>query len=73
MKQLRTEYDVAGRRPAQRPIVQAVLVGQIDVKQRLAEELGIKALVLEADHGDQRRTRRAGAMRLQAFMESFGE
>lgn len=49
-------------------------VGQIDVKRKLAEDLGIKSIVLEADHGDQRLySNEQGETRLQAFMESFSE
>jgi benzoyl-CoA reductase/2-hydroxyglutaryl-CoA dehydratase subunit BcrC/BadD/HgdB len=47
-------------------------IGQIDLKQRLARELGIKVLLLEADHGDPRAyAAEQGEGRLTAFMESF--
>jgi benzoyl-CoA reductase/2-hydroxyglutaryl-CoA dehydratase subunit BcrC/BadD/HgdB len=47
-------------------------VGQVDLKERLATELGIKALMLEADHNDPRAWASENATnRLTAFMESF--
>ncbi|MBP2673373.1 MAG: hgdA [Deltaproteobacteria bacterium] len=48
-------------------------IGQIDLKERLVSESGIKALLLEADHADPRAWSAEQAdQRLQAFMESFG-
>jgi benzoyl-CoA reductase/2-hydroxyglutaryl-CoA dehydratase subunit BcrC/BadD/HgdB len=48
-------------------------VGQIDLKDRLAGDLGIRALLLEADHNDPRAWASEVAQnRLTAFMESFG-
>ncbi|HUK65389.1 MAG TPA: 2-hydroxyacyl-CoA dehydratase family protein [Anaeromyxobacteraceae bacterium] len=48
-------------------------VGQIDLKERLARELGIRVLLLEADHSDPRAfSAEQGESRLTAFMESFG-
>lgn len=47
-------------------------IGQLDLKQRLAKQLGIKVMVLEADHGDPRAYAvEQGHGRLTAFMESF--
>ncbi len=47
-------------------------IGQLDLKQRLAKDLGIKVMVLEADHGDPRAYAvEQGHGRLTAFMESF--
>jgi benzoyl-CoA reductase/2-hydroxyglutaryl-CoA dehydratase subunit BcrC/BadD/HgdB len=47
-------------------------IGQIDLKERLAGELGIHVLLLEADHNDPRAwASEAGANRLAAFMEGF--
>jgi benzoyl-CoA reductase/2-hydroxyglutaryl-CoA dehydratase subunit BcrC/BadD/HgdB len=47
-------------------------VGQVDLKARLAADLGIKALLLEADHNDPRAwAPEAAATRLAAFAESF--
>ncbi|HSB18735.1 MAG TPA: 2-hydroxyacyl-CoA dehydratase family protein [Anaeromyxobacteraceae bacterium] len=48
-------------------------IGQVDLKERLAGELGIRVLLLEADHSDPRAwAREQGESRLTAFMESFG-
>lgn len=47
-------------------------IGQVDLKDKLAEELGIRVLLLEADHGDPRAySREQGENRLTAFMEGF--
>lgn len=47
-------------------------IGQLDLKQRLAKQLGIKVMVLEADHCDPRLyATEQGHGRLTAFMESF--
>jgi benzoyl-CoA reductase/2-hydroxyglutaryl-CoA dehydratase subunit BcrC/BadD/HgdB len=48
-------------------------IGQVDVKDRLARELGIRTLLLEADHNDPRAWgSELAANRLGAFVESFG-
>jgi benzoyl-CoA reductase/2-hydroxyglutaryl-CoA dehydratase subunit BcrC/BadD/HgdB len=48
-------------------------IGQVDLKDRLARELGIRTLLLEADHNDPRAWASELAQnRLGAFMESFG-
>jgi benzoyl-CoA reductase/2-hydroxyglutaryl-CoA dehydratase subunit BcrC/BadD/HgdB len=48
-------------------------IGQVDLKERLARELGIRVLLLEADHNDPRAyASEQGENRLTAFMESFG-
>lgn len=48
-------------------------IGQVDLKDALAAELGIRVLLLEADHNDPRAWAPAqGDQRLAAFMESFG-
>ncbi len=48
-------------------------IGQVDLKERLAGELGIRVLLLEADHSDPRAwAAEQGHNRLAAFMESFG-
>jgi benzoyl-CoA reductase/2-hydroxyglutaryl-CoA dehydratase subunit BcrC/BadD/HgdB len=48
-------------------------IGQVDLKDRLARELAVKALLLEADHNDPRAwASEPAANRLTAFMESFG-
>jgi benzoyl-CoA reductase/2-hydroxyglutaryl-CoA dehydratase subunit BcrC/BadD/HgdB len=47
-------------------------VGQVDLKERLAADLGLRALLLEADHNDPRAWAAGqGEQRLAAFMESF--
>jgi len=49
-------------------------VGQVDVKERLQKDMGIRVLLLEADHADERSLSGEQAeMRLLAFMESFNE
>jgi benzoyl-CoA reductase/2-hydroxyglutaryl-CoA dehydratase subunit BcrC/BadD/HgdB len=48
-------------------------IGQVDLRERLSDELGIRVLLLEADHGDPRAwAQEPGENRLTAFMESFG-
>ncbi len=48
-------------------------IGQVDLKDRLARDLGIRTLLLEADHNDPRAwASEQAANRLTAFMESFG-
>lgn len=74
MKELARDYDVQGAVLHSDRSCKPYSVGQIDVKRRFADDLGIKALVLEADHADQRLySEEQGTTRLQAFMESFGE
>lgn len=47
-------------------------IGQVDLKDRLARDLGIRTLLLEADHNDPRAwASEPAATRLGAFMESF--
>ena len=47
-------------------------IGQVDLRERLARELGIHVLLLEADHNDPRAwSAEAAETRLSAFMESF--
>ncbi len=48
-------------------------IGQVDLKDRLAGDLGIRTLLLEADHNDPRAwASELATNRLTAFMESFG-
>lgn len=48
-------------------------IGQVDLRERLARDLGLRALLLEADHNDPRAwASEMGLNRLTAFMESFG-
>ncbi|MBZ0272965.1 2-hydroxyacyl-CoA dehydratase family protein [bacterium] len=47
-------------------------IGQLDLKERMSRELGIRVLVLEADHNDPRAwSAEQGDTRVGAFMESF--
>lgn len=47
-------------------------IGQVDLRDRLARELGMRVLLLEADHSDPRAfAAEQGEGRLTAFMESF--
>jgi benzoyl-CoA reductase/2-hydroxyglutaryl-CoA dehydratase subunit BcrC/BadD/HgdB len=47
-------------------------IGQVDLKDRLASDLGIRTLLLEADHNDPRAwASELAANRITAFMESF--
>ncbi len=47
-------------------------IGQIDLKNRLQNDVGIRVLLFEADHGDPRAfAQEPGENRLTAFMESF--
>lgn len=47
-------------------------IGQVDLKERLARELGIRVLLLESDHNDPRAWSAAqGESRISAFMEGF--
>jgi benzoyl-CoA reductase/2-hydroxyglutaryl-CoA dehydratase subunit BcrC/BadD/HgdB len=47
-------------------------IGQVDLRERLARELGIRVLLLEADHSDPRAfATDQGENRLTAFMEGF--
>ena len=48
-------------------------IGQVDLKERLTRELGVRVLLLEADHSDPRAyAAEPGENRIAAFMESFG-
>jgi benzoyl-CoA reductase/2-hydroxyglutaryl-CoA dehydratase subunit BcrC/BadD/HgdB len=47
-------------------------LGQIDKRDRLVKELGVPALLLEADHNDPRDyAEEQGANRLEAFIETM--
>jgi benzoyl-CoA reductase/2-hydroxyglutaryl-CoA dehydratase subunit BcrC/BadD/HgdB len=47
-------------------------IGQVDLRARLAAELGVRVLLLEADHSDPRAyAAEPGENRLAAFMEGF--
>ncbi len=73
MKAMVEEYSVDGAVLHSDRSCKPYSMGQIDLRDRLAKEAGIKALVLEADHNDPRSYAREQAEnRLTAFMESFG-
>ncbi|MDY0003201.1 MAG: 2-hydroxyacyl-CoA dehydratase family protein [Polyangia bacterium] len=72
MKRLAAEYQVDGALLHSDRSCKPYSIGQVDLKDRLGAELGIKALLLEADHNDPRAySSEQGATRLQAFMEGF--
>lgn len=49
-------------------------VGQVDLREKLHNDHGIRSLLLEADHNDPRSFSKEQALtRVQAFMESFDE
>lgn len=74
MKQLAKDFDIHGAVLHSDRSCKPYSVGQVDVKKRLAEDMGIKSIILEADHNDQRLySTEQGETRLQAFMESFSE
>ena len=74
MKALCRDYDAKGAVLHSDRSCKPYSVGQMDVRERLAEEAGIRAMVLEADHADQRLyAAEQGETRLVAFMESFGD
>ena len=48
-------------------------IGHVDIRERMVERLGLRALLLEADHADPRAYARGTVeTRVQAFMESLG-
>ena len=73
LARLATEYQVDGAVLHSDRSCKPYSLGQVDLRERLARELGIKVLLLEADHGDPRQFSAEQAdVRLSAFMESFG-
>jgi benzoyl-CoA reductase/2-hydroxyglutaryl-CoA dehydratase subunit BcrC/BadD/HgdB len=72
MSRLAAEYQVDGALLHSDRSCKPYSIGQVDLRDRLAERAGIKALLLEADHNDLRAySTEQGNTRLQAFMESF--
>ncbi len=72
MKRLAREYQVDGALLHSDRSCKPYSIGQVDLKDRLAKEAGLKALLLEADHNDPRAySSEQGLTRVQAFMESF--
>jgi benzoyl-CoA reductase/2-hydroxyglutaryl-CoA dehydratase subunit BcrC/BadD/HgdB len=73
LERLATEYEVDGAVLHSDRSCKPYSLGQVDLRERLARKLGIKVLLLEADHGDPRQFSAEQAdTRLSAFMESFG-
>lgn len=72
MRRLAKDYAVDGAVLHSDRSCKPYSIGQVDLKDRLARELGIPAMLLEADHGDPRAYAAApGENRLTAFMEGF--
>jgi benzoyl-CoA reductase/2-hydroxyglutaryl-CoA dehydratase subunit BcrC/BadD/HgdB len=73
MKSLCRSYRAAGAVLHSDRSCKPYSIGQIDLRERLTREAGVRALVLEADHGDPRAWSPEQAdTRLRAFMEAFG-
>lgn len=72
LRRLSRDYQVDGAVLHSDRSCKPYSIGQVDLKDKLAQELGIRVLLLEADHGDPRAySREQGENRLTAFMESF--
>ncbi len=72
LRRLAREYAVDGAVLHSDRSCKPYSIGQVDLKERLAAELGIRVLLLEADHSDPRAfALEQGEGRLAAFMESF--
>ena len=72
LRRLSREYEVDGAVLHSDRSCKPYSIGQVDLKDRLASELGIRVLLLEADHSDPRAWSREQAdNRLTAFMEGF--
>jgi benzoyl-CoA reductase/2-hydroxyglutaryl-CoA dehydratase subunit BcrC/BadD/HgdB len=70
---LAREFDVDGAVLHSDRSCKPYSIGQVDLKDRLASDLGIRTLLLEADHNDPRAwASEVATNRLTAFMESFG-
>ena len=72
LRRLATDYGVDGAVLHSDRSCKPYSIGQIDLKERLAAELGVRVLLLEADHNDPRAWAREQAEnRLTAFAEAF--
>ena len=72
LRRLAREYQVDGAVLHSDRSCKPYSVGKVDLKERLAAELGLRVLLLEADHNDPRAWASEQAdNRLTAFMESF--
>jgi benzoyl-CoA reductase/2-hydroxyglutaryl-CoA dehydratase subunit BcrC/BadD/HgdB len=73
LARLAREYGAAGAVLHSDRSCKPYSIGQVDLKDRLAGVLGIRTLLLEADHNDPRAwASELATNRLTAFMESFG-
>lgn len=72
MARLARTYDVDGAVLHSDRSCKPYSIGQIDLKERLAREAGIKVLIVEADHADPRAWAQEQAdNRIAAYMETF--
>ena len=72
MRRLSRDYTVDGAILHSDRSCKPYSIGQVDLRERLAAELGIRVLLIEADHNDPRAwSPEQGENRLTAFMESF--
>ncbi len=72
MSRLARDYQVDGALLHSDRSCKPYSIGQVDLRDKLAERAGIKSLLLEADHNDPRAySTEQGNTRIQAFMESF--
>jgi benzoyl-CoA reductase/2-hydroxyglutaryl-CoA dehydratase subunit BcrC/BadD/HgdB len=72
MKELAHDYQVDGLVLHSDRSCKPYSVGQIDIKERLGRDLGLRAVLLEADHADPRAfSEEQLDTRVQAFIESF--
>ncbi len=72
LRRLAQEYRVDGAVLHSDRSCKPYSIGQVDLRERLAAELGIRVLLLEADHSDPRAfAADQGENRLTAFMEGF--
>ncbi len=72
LRRLSRDYQVDGAVLHSDRSCKPYSIGQVDLKDRLASELGIRVLLLEADHSDPRAWSKEQAdNRLTAFMEGF--
>ncbi len=72
LRRLAEEYQVDGAVLHSDRSCKPYSIGQVDLRERLADQLGIRVLLLEADHSDPRAFAvEQGENRLTAFMEAF--
>ncbi len=72
LRRLARDYSVDGAILHSDRSCKPYSIGQVDLRDRLASELGVRVLLLEADHSDPRAyAAEQGENRLTAFMEGF--